>query len=1025
MLRTCGSDVAGHRREGRRRPDRRSVSRPAALRTASPRSTTAGARLVSSGSPAKASRSSSSIKRPPAPLPDGRVGEIWAAGDSIAQGYWNLDAVPITINSMDDSPATTAVTCARAISDFFATANCSSPADSRISSSCAAPTFIRRTLKPASRPVIRRCAASPARRFRSRSDGEPSDSPSSTNLNRGFAAIPSRSSRRFDWRSPPNTISNFSASCLVKAGRVPRTSSGKVQRRLCRTMLLEGPARRRPLDWSAGLPPRTKNGKHAPTANCRLRRPRRSPRDPLTTFANGSSNILPIRLHLVAERRRQFAAVCGVRARLRATRRHGRRTRKLARPVTLPPTLAWDYPTIDALSRHLAGEAVRRADDFDDQATIEPLAIIGVGCRFPGAENVEEFWDLIVNGRDGVGDVPPDRWDADELFDSESDAPGKIVTKRGGFLRDIDRFDPRFFGISPREAAHMDPQQRVLLEVAWATFENAGLTPERTAGSKTGVFVGIGGTDYSQFLRTVRRLAGTDRRLRRHRQRAFASPRIESRYMLDLQGPSLAVDTACSSAPGRTPLGGAEPSQSRIATWPWPAASMRFSLRKSTIAFSKARMLSPDGRCASFDADANGYVRGEGCGLVLLKRLTDAVRDGDQSSRGGARHGGQSRRKDDRHHGAQRPGADGVRSRGARASRASRRRRSATSKPTAPARRSAIRSSSPPCRRRLRRRTIAHVLRRIVKANIGHTETASGMASLIKVVLDASPRSHPSAAELQAAQPAHRQRRHAVPDRHAGDDVAGDRRPPHRGRQFVRLRRHERARRRRRGACALYRRPRAIRPSRSCNVPINVLPLSAFSEASLKRSATAYADRLTGGDVGLRRRLPNRRRRPRRAPVSIGRDGEFRDRRRSPSFDPTPKRERLPTPCPASCGTAPRRTSRSSSPAKARSTSAWVADSSKPNPCFAIDGRVRGDPAADARQSICSTSCIRSRNRRTANRAQSTRGSRSRRCSRSRRHSRTCGRAGASSRPPCSATASANTPPPTSPASSVSKTACD
>lgn len=294
---------------------------------------------------------------------------------------------------------------------------------------------------------------------------------------------------------------------------------------------------------------------------------------------------------------------------------------------TLAPTLGWDYPSIEALSRYLAGETTgdRAADDHLEAA--EPIAIIGMACRFPGAKTLDDYWRVMIDQVDAIREIPKDRWNIEEYFDKDPDAPGKMITRWGGFLDDIDQFDPQFFSISPREAARMDPQQRLLLEVTWEALENAGLPTDRIGGSKTGVFVGIGGTDYSQLYRRfdnsieyLDAYCGTGNAL------SIAANRIS--YILDLHGPSLSVDTACSSA---------------LVAIHYAAQSLRnhdcdmaiaggvnaILSPEVTIAFSKARMLSPDGRCKTFDADANGYVRGEGCGVVLFKRLSDAVRDGD------------------------------------------------------------------------------------------------------------------------------------------------------------------------------------------------------------------------------------------------------------------------------------------------------------------------------------------------------------------------------------------------------------
>ncbi|WP_442508780.1 type I polyketide synthase [Novipirellula sp. SH528] len=256
------------------------------------------------------------------------------------------------------------------------------------------------------------------------------------------------------------------------------------------------------------------------------------------------------------------------------------------------------------------------------------IAIIGMGCRMPGADSPDAFWDLIQQQRETVGPVPDSRWDRDQYFDPSGRTPGKMSVDAMGAISNVDMFDPAFFGIAPREAARMDPQQRILLEVAWETLEDAGVPIERISGTNTGVFIGIGGTDYSKiparfpdYFEQIDAHMGTGNAL------SIAAGRIS--YLFDLHGPSFIVDTACSSA--LVAVHSAVISLLRGESDSAIAGGVNLILSpETTIAFSKARMLSPDGRCRSFDENANGYVRGEGCGLILMKRAADAVRDGDR-----------------------------------------------------------------------------------------------------------------------------------------------------------------------------------------------------------------------------------------------------------------------------------------------------------------------------------------------------------------------------------------------------------
>ena len=258
----------------------------------------------------------------------------------------------------------------------------------------------------------------------------------------------------------------------------------------------------------------------------------------------------------------------------------------------------------------------------------EPIAIVGMSCRFAGAANVDDYWRVISEGIDATGEIPASRWNVDAFFDPTGEQIGKMSVRNAGMVADVDKFDAAFFGISPREASRMDPQQRLLLEVAWEALEVAGLAPDRVSGSTTGVFIGIGGTDYSKihtqdenYFRYIDAHVGTGNAL------SIAANRVS--YVLDLRGPSVALDSACSSSTFgiHTAVQSLRNRECDAAL----AGGVNLILSpETTIAFSKAHMLSPDGRCRPFDAAANGYVRGEGCALLVLKRLTDATRDGDQ-----------------------------------------------------------------------------------------------------------------------------------------------------------------------------------------------------------------------------------------------------------------------------------------------------------------------------------------------------------------------------------------------------------
>ncbi len=254
-----------------------------------------------------------------------------------------------------------------------------------------------------------------------------------------------------------------------------------------------------------------------------------------------------------------------------------------------------------------------------------PIAVVGLGCRFAAVSSPAAFWKLLVQGVDAVTEVPRERWDVDAVYDPEPATPGKMNSRWGSFLERIEDFDHGFFGISGREAERMDPQQRLLLEVAWEALEHAGIPADTLPHTATGVFVGISNCDYARLL--FRGLESLNAYSATGTSLAVAANRVS--YALNLRGPSLAVDTACSSALVATHLAcrSLHQRESDLAL----VGGVNLVLTpEGSVTFSQARMLASDGRCKSFDEAADGYVRGEGCGIVVLKRLTDAQRDGDR-----------------------------------------------------------------------------------------------------------------------------------------------------------------------------------------------------------------------------------------------------------------------------------------------------------------------------------------------------------------------------------------------------------
>ncbi|MGW7368039.1 type I polyketide synthase, partial [Streptomyces sp. NPDC054841] len=312
----------------------------------------------------------------------------------------------------------------------------------------------------------------------------------------------------------------------------------------------------------------------------------------------------------------------------------------------LPATLLFDHPTAARLTGYLLttalatdGRAVpRTAPDTQrtraatsaesaksaKSAPHEPVAVVAMACRLPGGVgDPEDLWRLVAEGRDAVGPFPAGRWDVESLYDPDPEARGKSYAREGGFLDDIESFDAGFFGITPKEAAAMDPQQRLLLETAWEALERAGIVPAGLAGSTTGVYVGMFGSDYlaGSRLDQLDGYVGTGSAL------SVASGRLA--YALGLHGPALTVDTACSSSLVATHLA-AQALRSGECDLALAGGVTLMVTPQTFVEFSRLRGLSPTGRCRSFSDDADGAIWAEGAGMVVLKRLSDARRDGDE-----------------------------------------------------------------------------------------------------------------------------------------------------------------------------------------------------------------------------------------------------------------------------------------------------------------------------------------------------------------------------------------------------------
>ncbi|MEG3436744.1 hybrid fatty acyl-AMP ligase/type I polyketide synthase [Pannus brasiliensis CCIBt3594] len=381
---------------------------------------------------------------------------------------------------------------------------------------------------------------------------------------------------------------------LLKTGSIPKTSSGKIQRHACKAEYLEGSLHSigedRGVTVSEPVPVAVeRENRQQGSIESWLREniarrlgisPRSiDPREPLASYGLDSLSVIRLSAELEDWLGRK-----------------------------LSPTLAYDYPTIEALSAYLSGEETVNAVEPTIPAGEQSIAIVGIGCRFPDADNPGEFWRLLAGGMDAV-----------------AESNGRWVQKGyGGFLTDIDRFDADFFGISRREAIEIDPQQRLLLEVTYSALENGGINPETLAGSQTGVFIGISSSDYSQIR--LQKALETNPYIGTGNAHSIAANRLS--YWFDLRGPSLAIDTACSSSLVAVHLAARSLQSGECERAIVGGVNLLLS-EELTETFTKAGMMAADGRCKTFDAAADGYVRGEGCGVVILKRLSSAERDGD------------------------------------------------------------------------------------------------------------------------------------------------------------------------------------------------------------------------------------------------------------------------------------------------------------------------------------------------------------------------------------------------------------
>ncbi len=422
---------------------------------------------------------------------------------------------------------------------------------------------------------------------------------------------------------------------LIRRGTICKTTSGKIQRRACReaflhsTLKLVGQWRDAALEWTA-----TADG--SATSTVTRNHPAKVPSAAVVQRYLQERFSSALRIPVEDVNVTQSFSRFGVDSFAAVTL-----AEELGQwmGVKLSETVTYDFPNIQALSRHLVALAEAQANHPSNPLTSEDrrkqievpalqsdaIAIVGIGCRFPGAGDLEEYWRMLRDGHDAISEVPDSRWNPDGYYNAVPGTPGKMNTRWGGFIENFDAFDPEFFSISPREAHSIDPQQRLLLEVSWEAIEDSGHAPDSLRGTQTGVFIGISTNDYA------RRIAGQPLLQTAHSGAgsvlSVAANRLS--YLYDFRGPSWAVDTACSSS--LVALANACQSLRLGECSLALAGGVNLMLSPDlTIAFSQASMMAADGRCKTFDARADGYVRGEGCGVVVLKRLQDALGDNDQ-----------------------------------------------------------------------------------------------------------------------------------------------------------------------------------------------------------------------------------------------------------------------------------------------------------------------------------------------------------------------------------------------------------
>ncbi|MGL5877308.1 MAG: beta-ketoacyl synthase N-terminal-like domain-containing protein, partial [Xenococcaceae cyanobacterium] len=554
--------------------------------------------------------------------PDGEIGEIWAASDSVAQGYWNREELTQAsfgayLNDTEEGPfLRTGDLGFLSDGELFVTGRLKDLIIIRGRNHY--PQDIELTVDKCN-PAVRAGAGAA---FSVEIEGEERlvitqeiQRTYLRNLDVEKVVNDIRSAIARDRELQPYAV------VLLKTGSIPKTSSGKIQRHACKRKFLKGSLHVVGQWQEQGIGNREQGIEKVDRQKSKVESKITNNQRPTTN--NQQQSIQNWLVSQLAERLGVPAQEIDIREPLANYGLDSVQAVRLSAEledwlgVKLSPTLLYDYPNISSLAEYLTSVKGDR-QKLDHQLPIvnyrspnsqQEIAIVGMGCRFPGANNPQEFWELLHNGKDAISQVKEDRWQGKEW---------------GGFLERVDLFDPKFFGISPRETQRMDPQQRLLLEVSWEAIEHAGISADKLARSATGVFMGVSSSDYSQLQLLygieVDAYAGTGN------AHSIAANRIS--YFFDFKGPSLTVDTACSSSLVAVHLACQSLNNGECDRALVGGVNLMLSPELHQT-FSQAGMMSADGRCKTFDASADGYVRGEGCGVVILKRLEDAIEDND------------------------------------------------------------------------------------------------------------------------------------------------------------------------------------------------------------------------------------------------------------------------------------------------------------------------------------------------------------------------------------------------------------